>query len=344
MSENHIKTMTVGIVQMQSLALNVDENLKVASEYINKVANEGAKLVVLPEMFNVGFYLGEKLLSVAEELTNSLTINWLKEQAITHNIYIMTCIYEKYQNDFYNTMVLVTDDGDWQYYRKRNPTVSEWTVWRRSGEPGPGIFETPLGRIGGVTCFDSFTQETFEGFKQSAVDMVVISACWGNFASLPTRPDIQLGRSFLGRWSELASEVVPQQYSEQLQVPTIFVNQGGTVEIPVVSPRFSPFPDIKSVPYHFRGRSSIRDAHGKILAQAITNEADFYAVKPVQIVTKEIYPPIKRVDIPMNYMDRKYFFVVPPFLGRLYQAWSAWGFDKTYRAYRDKYTGCEEET
>ena len=67
----------IGIIQMQSEPLAVEKNLCAAETLINKVASEGAQLVVLPEMFNVGFYFGEDLMNVSEQLDGK-TIGWLK--------------------------------------------------------------------------------------------------------------------------------------------------------------------------------------------------------------------------------------------------------------------------
>ncbi len=72
-------------------------------------------------------------------------------------------------------MVMVGSDRSLQIYLKRNPTCQERLVWKGYEEPRPGIFfDTPFGRVGGVICFDSFARETFERFKQSGVDMVII--------------------------------------------------------------------------------------------------------------------------------------------------------------------------
>jgi predicted amidohydrolase len=116
-------------------------------------------------------------------------------------------------------MVMVGSDGSVQYYRKRNPTWFEVSVWRRSDVPGPGIFDTPFGRVGGVICFDSFSRETFEGFKNSAVDLIIIVACWGTSQKNLWRPDVMFARPALQQWANLASEAVPHHYATQLQVP-----------------------------------------------------------------------------------------------------------------------------
>ena len=58
----------IGIIQMQAEPLNVQRNLALAENLIDKTVRNGAQLVVLPEMFNVGFYFGEDLMTVAETL------------------------------------------------------------------------------------------------------------------------------------------------------------------------------------------------------------------------------------------------------------------------------------
>jgi predicted amidohydrolase len=231
--------LNVGIVQMLAAPLRVGENLALAERCIERTVGEGAQLVVLPEMFNVGFHFGEDLMTVAEEL-DGRTIDWLKAQASRHGVYITGSLYERFEGYFYNTMFMVGNDGSLQYYRKRNPTCQETTVWRRSDVPGPGIFETPFGRIGGVICFDSFARETFEGFKRSAVELVVIVALWGTTRPVARHPETSLFHHLLKRWSHLASEVVPQQYATMLSVPAVFVNQAGTIRFPftLLAPAF----------------------------------------------------------------------------------------------------------
>ena len=111
----------IGIYQMKAIPLQVSENIGKAEHYISKIVKKGAQLVVLPEMFNVGFSTNDKLMKLAEPL-DGYTVNWLKNQAAKHKIYITTSIYERFEGDFYNTMVMVGGDRSLQIYRKRNPT------------------------------------------------------------------------------------------------------------------------------------------------------------------------------------------------------------------------------
>ena len=330
--------LNIGIVQMYAAPLRVDENLSLAEAMIARAVKEGAQLVVLPEMFNVGFYLGRELMTVAEPLEGRTT-DWIRSQATRHNIYITGSFYEHFEEHFYNTMFMVGSNGELQYYRKRNPTLTEATVWRRSEEPGPGIFDTPFGRIGGAICFDSFARETFEGFKQSAVDLVIIVALWGTVVPSACHPETMIFRTLMKRWTYLASEVVPSSYPAALGIPTVFVNQAGTTHFPVASPRFWPLPPMGRIAFDFQGSSHVRDASGQILAQAGKAATEFHRVVSLDLGRKGEKPPVMRSDIPPSYRDSSYYFVQPPWMAKMHQAWCHWGYQPEYEARRALHCG-----
>lgn len=325
----------IGIIQMQSDPLAVEKNLDLAERLINKVASEGAQIVVLPEVFNVGFYFGEDLMTVAEQL-DGRTIRWLKGKALEKGIYITTSIYEEFEGHYYNTMVMVGKDGSVQYYRKRNPTWFENSVWRRSPNPGPGIFDTSLGRIGGVICFDSFSRETFEGFKRSDVDLVIIVSCWGASQRKTLRPDVFFAYPTLKRWEKLATIDVPKYYSTQLGVPTILVNQGGRTYTSCQTPRFYPLPHLSRMRYDFCGRSSVRDSNGMILKEASENQKEFSAVLSVDVQRKEVHKEISKVEFHHDYMSSDYYIVQPPLLAKMFQSYLFSGLQDVYNVRRRK--------
>jgi predicted amidohydrolase len=281
-------------------------------------------------------------MTVAETLEAGKTVNWLKLQASRHGICLLASLYERYEGHFYNTMVMVESDESLQHYRKRNPAVSEIAVWRRSPVPGPGIFDTPLGRIGGAICFDSFARETFEGFKRSKVDLVVTVACWGLPRLVRRRPDLLLARAILRPNLNLASKVVPYQYATQLGVPVIFVNQGGMTQTPIPVPSLYPWP-LPYLVYDFHGNSHVRDASGQVLVRASSKETAFCAVVSVNVRSTDAWPEVERVDIPPRYLSTGYYFVPSPrfsllhFLGRLMQEWSFHSLQKEYEARRARH-------
>ena len=323
--------LNIGLVQMNAKPLDVNDNIAKAEHHISQAAKGGAELVVLPEMFNVGLSVDEELMKLGEPLGGN-TVYWLKDQAAKNHIFITTSFYEKYEGHYYNTMVMVGYDGSLQLYRKRNPTVQERLVWKRCDEPGPGIFETPFGRIGGAICFDSFSKETYEGFKQSGVDLIIIVALWGTFLPTIKNPDTFYFCKVLKHQSHLASKVVPQQYAKQLTVPAVYVNQSGMITAPLAHPRFYPMPDWKSSTYYFVGNSNVYEPSGMPLIQRTDLKAEFCTVVPVEINRTKKRTEISRVNISPDYLNKDYYFVKPPFVFRLYQKMCFNGFESEYQA------------
>ena len=328
----------LGIIQMEPVPLKTDENIAKAERLLKEVVARGAQLVVLPEMFNVGFYFGEKLMTVAETLDGP-TITWLKNQAEKHHIFITCSFYEQLDGYFYNTMVMVGYDGSLQYYRKRNPTWQERLVWRRADEPGPGIFNTPFGRIGGVICFDSFAKETHLGFLHSHVDMVVIIACWGQPRPTTRRPDLALGRSVLQKWSYIAAEIVPVHHAIHLGVPVAFVNNAGVTKTPAHFPPPHKWP-FGELAFEFYGNSHVVDKFGTENIRAGQQDVEFTAVIPLDINDKSFYPQPAKIDVPVSYLSRNYYFVQPPLLAKIFQKWCYDGFAEKYDARCQRIAGC----
>lgn len=323
--------LNIGLVQMNAKPLKVNDNLSKAAHLISQAAKDGAELVVLPEMFNVGLSVEEELMKLGEPLGGN-TVCWLKDQAVKNHIFITASFYEQKDGYFYNTMVMVGYDRSLQLYRKRNPTVQERLVWKRCDEPGPGIFETPFGRIGGAICFDSFSNETYEGFKQSGVDLIIIVALWGTFLPTIKYPDTFYFNKLLKYQSYLASKVVPQQYATQLTVPAVYVNQSGMINVPMAHPRFYPMPDWKSSKYYFVGNSNIYEPSGIPLIQRMDSKAEFCTVVPVEINRTKKRTEISRVNISPDYLNKDYYFVEPPFMFKLYQKMCFDGFKREYQA------------
>lgn len=81
------------------------------------VVSEQVDLVVLPEMFSTGFSMQAKKL--AESMTGE-TVNWLVNQAKTHQIALSGSLIIQEGNQFFNRLFFVFPDGTFQTYDKRH--------------------------------------------------------------------------------------------------------------------------------------------------------------------------------------------------------------------------------
>lgn len=107
--------LNIAIIQSDIIWENIDENLIMFSEKIEKINN--ADIIVLPEMFNTGFSMNSKLLA---ESTNSKSVNWLKEIAKNKNSVIVASLIIKEKDNYYNRLFWIEPNGTYKYYNKRH--------------------------------------------------------------------------------------------------------------------------------------------------------------------------------------------------------------------------------
>ncbi len=324
----------VGIIQMQSIPLEIDKNLAHAGQLIEKVCKDGAQLIVLPEFFSIGYSYSEDVMKLAEDRIYGKTISWLKQYAAEKNIHILTSIYEIEKGNYFNTMVMVEPNNSVQYYRKMNPFWQEFSLYQPGSSSGPGIFDTELGRIGGIICFDAFSREAYENLKNNHVDLVAIVACWGIPRLMPGHPDLKYPKKMLEDFSYLATEVLPARYAKDLHVPVIHVGQGGISNTPVPIPKYWPFSKpMEMCDGDFWGHSQIRNADGEKLLEA--DESEFVAVASIDVQMSEKYPEIKLSKIKASYLsNKKYIVQLPSFMSKVTQEWCRRGFNGEYNSRR----------
>ena len=118
--------MRVAAVQMNS-GDDVAENVRKACDYIDRAAQGGAQLVVLPEFFNTIFfaqYRDTKYNALAETDTGS-TMTAIREAAMRNGIAVIATIYEEVEIGLcYDTAMHVGADGEIHHkYRKVHPAA-----------------------------------------------------------------------------------------------------------------------------------------------------------------------------------------------------------------------------
>jgi N-carbamoylputrescine amidase len=135
-----------------------DHNLERSLHFVHQASAEGADLVVLPELANSGCDLGprERALDLAENIPGGLTALAWAEAAQEAGICLVGGLLEREGDTLYNSAVLL-GPGAIGRYRKTHL----WNREKRLYEPGRElpIFDTPLGRIGLLICYDAWFPE-----------------------------------------------------------------------------------------------------------------------------------------------------------------------------------------
>ena len=150
MTSDAAKT-TVAAVQMRSVPCDVAGNLAKAEVFLERASRDAAKLTLLPELFNVGYFIGPELFELWEP-DDGPTVTWMREQAARHDMLVAGTIAERCGDRLLNTMLIAEPDGGLHRYSKRQPWKLELPAFDHGDDEA--IVATSLGRTGCAICAD----------------------------------------------------------------------------------------------------------------------------------------------------------------------------------------------
>ena len=239
-------------VQMQSTLGRPEWNLDQADTYLKAAVNQGAELVVLPELFCCGYGFGTSYSTLAGG-TNDRVVSHLSERSRQWKIGIAAGVALWHAGEVYNAITFCLPDGRVHYYSKRNLVFWEPFVFRKGRRAT--IVETPWGRVGLAICADMIYKHVWREYR-GQIDLAIVSSAWPEFACS------RRGKAnwLLGRLGPLCREL-PGQISEDLDVPVIFSNQCGLTRTRV--PLMNAWLEDR-----FAGGSTIVDHRAETLSQA----------------------------------------------------------------------------
>ena len=240
----------VSSIQMVSEPYEVRANLDQATHFIKDAVRNHSDLILLPEVFNTGYRYEKRLGDCAEEL-DGRTVSWMKQLSLVHGCCIGGGIIERSGDTLYNTFVLAEPTGIVHTYRKRHLPFFENLYFKTGNEPG--IFDTCMGRVGVLVCWDMIFKKTVNELKDK-VDILLVSSCW---------PDMTTGNiPVLGMQNWITKQCMnrPQQIAQELSVPVVFANHTGNFDTPI------PYLGLR-YRSQFVGNSGIIDSDGFALRQ-----------------------------------------------------------------------------
>ncbi|WP_455206563.1 carbon-nitrogen hydrolase family protein [Kaarinaea lacus] len=158
-------------IQMVSANGRVAENLARAGHWAEQAAKQGAVLVLLPELFSIGYEINANAWNSAEP-QGGPTEHWLTDFAASHSLYIGGSYLERRGDDFFNTFALAGPTGIIGRVRKRHPCSLEAYIFK--GGDDTHVIETPLGRIGVAICYDGSLREVWDCLLADSPDLVLM--------------------------------------------------------------------------------------------------------------------------------------------------------------------------
>lgn len=167
-----------------SIQLAVVENDKAATiaKAVSRIeeAAQGADLVILPEIWNLGFMSFERYLSEAEDLEGP-TLSALRQAAVKTGVLLHTGSFVlKDGQNYFNASFLIGTQGEiLAQYRKIHlfGYNSQETQLLTPGNEVV-VVDTPLGRMGLATCYDLRFPELFRKMSEAEAQVFLICSAW----------------------------------------------------------------------------------------------------------------------------------------------------------------------
>jgi predicted amidohydrolase len=157
---------------------NKDKNLALTLRHIDEAAARGARLIVLPELASTGYSFDTRAEAYehAEPVPDGPTCRAWIDAAQRHQAYIVAGIAELDGVHLYDTAVLIGPDGYIGRYRKTHLWNREKLIFT-PGDAYP-VFETRIGRIGLLICWDIWFPEVARILAVQGADIICSANNW----------------------------------------------------------------------------------------------------------------------------------------------------------------------
>lgn len=220
-------------------------NLDVAEDWIRKAAADGAKLMLLPELFEGPYFCrleDPRFFEWAAEIEESLPVQRMRVLARELGVFLPVSFFEKAGTEYYNSLAMVNARGEVSLvYRKSHipdgPGYEE-KYYFRPGNTGFRTWKTGKGTFGCAICWDQWFPEVARILVLGGAEILLYPTAIG---SEPAEPELDTS----GPWQR-----VMQGHAVANCVPVVAANrignEGGQV---------------------FYGNSFICDQWGAVVAQ-----------------------------------------------------------------------------
>lgn len=245
----------VAITQF-SMSKNYEENIEKAKYYVQKAAQSGASVVLLPELFE-GLYFCQvedyNNFDLAEEALDSKTLKTFQKVAKENNVVLPLSFFERSENCYFNSLAMIDSDGTvLGIYRKSHiPTGEcyEEKFYFTPGDTGFKVFKTHFGTFGAGICWDQWFPETARAMALMGAEVLFFPTAIGSEPVLP--------KDSKTHWQN-----VMRGHASANMMPVLASNRVGVEKA-------------KNSQMKFFGSSFISDNHGEMVEEMSREEEGF---------------------------------------------------------------------
>lgn len=244
----------VAALQM-SMVEDQDINIAKAIDFVKQAANNGAQIILLPELFSSLYFckdMDENYFSLAKPLQNHSMIEMFSSLAQELSVVLLVSYFEKDMSEYYNSLVVIDSDGSvMDNYRKTHipdgPGYEE-KFYFKPGNTGFKVYETAYAKIGAGICWDQWFCETARELTIKGAEIIFFPTAIGS--------EPEIGLDSKEHWQR-----VQMGHAATNTVPVVVANRIGK-EVG------------KSCELTFYGSSFITDYTGKIVTEATRDKEE----------------------------------------------------------------------
>lgn len=178
----------IAAIQMCSSHV-VDENLLIAEKLISEASNNGANLIVLPEMFAIMGMNDTDKIKVKEVFGQGKIQSFLSQQSKKNKVWIVggtipiACSNDK---KIKAASLIFNDEGNcisrYDKIHLFDAIISENEIYKESDTTEPGnkftVADTPFGKLGLGVCYDLRFPELFRYLFNSGAEIIILPSAF----------------------------------------------------------------------------------------------------------------------------------------------------------------------
>lgn len=259
-----------------SCSKDVQENINKAEKMVKEAADNGANIILLPELFERQYFCQEKrydYYDYALPLEKNPAVNRFKEVAKELGVVIPVSFYERDIDRLFNTVAMIDADGSvLGIYRKTHIPDDHFyqeKFYFTPGDTGFKVFDTRFGCIGVGICWDQWFPETARCMAVQGAEMLLYPTAIGS------EPILDVNSS--GHWRR-----VMQGHAAANLMPVVAANRIGVETVEPCKENAG-----QSSSLDFYGCSFIADATGDIIASAKQEETILYGEFDLDVLKEE---------------------------------------------------------
>ena len=181
-----MRDVTVAAVQMRCCD-DVKKNIEHAERLVRQAAGEGAKVILLPELFERQYFCQERrydFYEYAEPAEENQAVKHFAGIAAELQVVLPISFYERSGNTMFNSVAVLDGDGtNLGIYRKTHIPDDHYyqeKFYFTPGDTGFQVFNTMYGKIGVGICWDQWFPETARCLGLQGAELILYPTAIGS--------------------------------------------------------------------------------------------------------------------------------------------------------------------